>query len=299
MGLIVENLSVRIGATSILKEIDFTIAPGERFAILGESGAGKTLIAMSILRLLPRDSVLEGRIYLGNDELTTRSEPEMERVRGRRIGMVFEQPWSSLNPVFSCGSQIAHAVRLHHRVTPRAARERATDLIERVGLPRDRYSAYPRQMSGGMQQRIAIALALAGSPELIIADEPGTALDPARLDRISHLFERITAEIGAALLLITHQLALARSLCANGAVLYAGEIVEMAAIPELLDRPRHPYTQALRAAIIPEGFRPIPGTAPEFSSLPHGCRFQLRCPFAVAHCEQPQQLMNGSRCWRS
>lgn len=298
MALRIEGLSVQIHGVSILQDIDLTIGDGEPFAVLGESGAGKSLLALSVIRLLPAGAHTEGRILLDGTDLNAVPQKEMRQLRGRSIGMVFEQPWSSLNPAFACGNQIAQVVRLHHAVSRTAACERAQHLLKLTGVPIDRYHAYPHQLSGGMQQRVAIAIALAGDPKLIIADEPGTALDQERQDRISALFQSVVTETNATLLLITHQFRLARALCSRGAVLYAGQIVETGPMETLLDSPRHPYTRMLMDAVSPRGFRPIPGSAPEFASLPDGCRFRPRCPLAEGRCEQPQSLIGDSRCWK-
>ena len=298
MALRIEGLSVWIGGPRILEDIDLAVADGERFAILGESGAGKSLLALTVIRLLPAGSRAEGRILLDGTDLNTLPQKEMRRLRGRSIGMVFEQPWSSLNPAFSCGQQIADVVRLHHNVSRKAACARARHLIELTGVPIDRYHAFPHELSGGMQQRVTIAVALAGDPKLIIADEPGTALDQERQDRIAALLQTVVAESNAALLLITHQFRLARALCSRGAVLYAGQFVETGPMEALLDRPRHPYTRMLMDAVSPRGFRPIPGSAPEFANLPEGCRFRTRCPLAEERCTQQQTLVGDVRCWK-
>ena len=298
MALKIEGLSVQVGGVPILKDIDLAIAEGEHFAVLGESGAGKSLLALSIIRLLPAGSRPEGRILLDGTDLNALTQQEMRKLRGRTIGMVFEQPWSSLNPAFSCGSQIAGVVRLHHAVSPAAARARARHLLRLTGVPVERYTAFPHQLSGGMQQRVAIAIALAGDPKLIIADEAGTALDQERQDRIAALLQSVVSETNAALLLITHQFRLARALCSRGAVMYAGQIVETAQMEMLLDRPRHPYARMLVDAVSPSGFRPIPGAASEFASMPGGCRFQPRCPFAEDRCAKPPAWTGDVRCWK-
>jgi len=279
------------GRVPAVDGVSLSIEPGKTLGLVGESGCGKSVTAMSILRLVAAPGVIEsGRILLSHDghtdDLVTLPERELRRVRGGRIGMIFQEPMTSLNPVFTIGEQIAEAVRLHRDVAPAVARARALELLRLVRLadPERRLDEYPHQFSGGMRQRVMIAMALACEPDLVIADEPTTALDVTIQAQILELLADLRRRLGTALLLITHDLGVVAETCDDVAVMYAGRIVEQAPAAELFANPRHPYTIGLLAAR-PSGRRSgplttIPGMVPAPREFPSGCRFHPRCSVA-------------------
>jgi peptide/nickel transport system ATP-binding protein len=274
-------------------DASFQIAPGELVALVGESGCGKTLTGLAIPRLLPRGARLgaESRIRFDSTELSGLTERELRAFRGRRIGMVFQDPMTSLNPVMRVGAQIAEAIHAHARVAKRAARDRVLALLAEVGIadPVSRIDAYPHQMSGGMRQRVLIAMALAAEPDLLIADEPTTALDVTVQAQILELLDRLRAARGMAVLLISHDLGVVAGRADRVLVMYAGRIVESAPTAALFAHPAHPYTRGLFASIprldaTTTRLTPIRGTVPRPDQWPSGCRFNPRCPVAIARC---------------
>jgi len=279
------------GRVPAVDGVSLSIERGKTLGLVGESGCGKSVTAMSILRLVAAPGVIEsGSILLERDgrtdDLVTLPERELRRVRGGRIGMIFQEPMTSLNPVFTIGDQIAEAVRLHRDVTPHGARARALEMLRLVRLadPERRLDEYPHQLSGGMRQRVMIAMALACEPDLVIADEPTTALDVTIQAQILDLLDDLRRRLGTAILLITHDLGVVAETCDDVAVMYAGRIVEHAPAAELFAHPRHPYTIGLLAAR-PTGRRSgplttIPGMVPAPRDFPAGCRFHPRCGFA-------------------
>jgi oligopeptide/dipeptide ABC transporter ATP-binding protein len=291
--------------------VSFTLERGRTLAVVGESGSGKSLTALALLRLVPSPGVIEpgSVVRLGDQVLTDLDERAMRAVRGGRIGMVFQDPMTSLNPVFTAGDQIAEAVRAHRKVTAREARERALSLLEEVGMPAPerRLDEYPHQLSGGMRQRVMIAIALAAEPELLIADEPTTALDVTVQAQILELLDALRAKRGMAVLLITHDLGVVAGRADHVAVMYAGQIVESAPTDRLFAAPAHPYTQGLFASIPKlDGERarltPIPGVVPPPDAWPAGCRFAPRCSFRLEQCATPPALLPAgpeqlARCW--
>ena len=307
----VDGLSVKVGDITLVDRVSLAIAPGEIFGLVGESGSGKTLTALAIMRLLPPTLRIEGAIRLEGRDLLGLSEREMRRVRGGRTGMVFQEPVAALNPVFSIGQQLVAAIRAHQPLSRRAARARAVELLELVGIPSGarRLDFYPHALSGGQCQRAMIAMALAGGARLLIADEPTTSLDVTIQDEIVRLIERLARETGIAVLFISHDLGLVARLCHVVGVAYGGQIVETGDARDLLRGPAHPYTQGLVRCVpdladIGVLHRGIPGYPPAAGAWPSGCRFRARCPEAAPGCEQPQGLSalrpeRQVRCWRA
>lgn len=309
----------------VVRGASLTVERGEIVGLVGESGSGKSLTALAILGLVPPPGrIAGGSIRLDGRELVGLPESELRAVRGARIGLVFQEPMAALNPVLTLETQICEAVRAHPdrlhaggaRVTARAARARALELLELLAIPdpQRRLGEYPHQLSGGQRQRAMLAIALAAGPELLIADEPTTALDVTLQAQVLELLERLRRELGLAILLITHDLAVVAESCDRVLVMYAGEIVERAAAAELFAQPAHPYTRALLASIpvlgapAPRGELPaIPGQVPAADRLPAGCVFEPRCADAIARCrdERPGWVelpatgaARGARCLR-
>ena len=295
--LAVEDLRTHFAkAGRVLKAVDglsFTLAAGRVLGIVGESGSGKTVTALSILRLIdPPGRIAGGRVLYRGRDLLALSEAEMETIRGDRIAMVFQDPMTSLNPAFGIGEQIAEGMVIHHGANPGEARRRAVELMSLVGIPHPaaRYDDYPHQFSGGMRQRALIAAAIACRPDILIADEPTTALDVTIQAQILKLLSRVQQELKSAMILVTHDLGVVASMADEVMVMYAGRMVEYSDVATLFTRPQHPYTQGLMQSIIrlsdrrDTPFRPIPGTPPDLSDLPSGCSFRTRCPHAFARC---------------
>ena len=284
--------------------VSFRIARGETFALLGESGCGKSVTAQGILRLLPAAGrVLGGSVRYDGTDLLALPEVAMRAYRGGKIAMIFQEPSTSLNPVLTVGQQIAEVLARHLALRGEAARARSQELLEQVGIadPARRLDEYPFQLSGGMQQRVMIAIALAGEPELLIADEPTTALDVTMQAQILDLLAQLQAERGMAILLITHDLGVVARLAQRIGVMYAGELVEIAGREQFFTQPAHPYTQALFAALPDAGrrgapLRTIAGQVPALSALPPGCRFAPRCPQAMPVCREENPAWREEAC---
>jgi oligopeptide/dipeptide ABC transporter ATP-binding protein len=280
------------GRVPVVDGIGFRIAPGEALALVGESGCGKSVTALSIMRLVPKPGRIErGRIALNGVDLLSLSVPAMRRVRGREISMIFQEPMTSLNPVLTVGAQVVEAIRLHERVRAADARARVVDLFQKVGIsdPEVRLDDYPHQLSGGMKQRVMIAMALSTRPKLVIADEPTTALDVTIQAQIIQLLRELRSSFGTAVLLITHNLGVVNELADRVIVMYAGQLCEQGTREEILVRPRHPYTEGLLASLPSlakhgERLREIPGVVPPPAEWPRGCRFCTRCPRAFEPC---------------
>jgi oligopeptide/dipeptide ABC transporter ATP-binding protein len=279
------------GIVKAVDGVDLTVRAGETVGLVGESGSGKSVTALSVLRLVDQPGrIIEGSVSFGGDDLRAASGERMRRIRGSRIGMVFQQPISSLNPSYRVGFQIAEVYEAHGSTRRAEGRKRAVDMLTRVGIAdaKTRAHAYPHQVSGGQAQRVMIAMALAAQPELLIADEPTTALDVTIQAQILDLLRDLQADLGMAVLLITHDLGIVAEMCDRVAVMYAGQIVEEADTPTLFRNPLHPYTQGLIGSVPVIGRRRerldvIPGRVPNLIDLPVACRFAPRCEARVAH----------------
>ncbi len=287
------------GLLRAVDDVSFDIAPGGTLAVVGESGCGKSVTSLSILRLIqPPGRVASGEIVFEGRDLLTVSEAEMRKVRGARIAMIFQEPMSSLNPVYTVGDQIIESVVLHQKRSKREAWARAVELLKLVGIPSpdERARAYPHQLSGGMRQRVMIAMALACEPKLLIADEPTTALDVTIQAQIMELLSELRVKLGMAVLLITHDLGLVADFADEVVVMYAGRVVERALVRDLFRAPKHPYTRGLLRSVPSYGdnsrarrLPTIQGVVPDLRSLPGGCRFRDRCDVAFDRCaaEEP------------
>lgn len=282
-----------------LDEVTFSLARGEVLGIVGESGAGKSLTGAAILGLLPENARVEhGTVVFDGNTLDPHDEASYRGIRGRRIGAIFQDPLASLNPVLRIGDQLIETVRLHHGITQAEARARAVALLADVGIPEPerRIDAFPHEFSGGMRQRVVIALALAGEPDLIIADEPTTALDVSTQAQVMALLQRLCRERRMAMILITHDIDVIGSIADRIAVMYAGRVVEIGPCAHILRRPQHPYTQGLLASVPSverrlERMAQITGAMPRLDSLPEGCAFHPRCPRVVQACSAHQPAL--------
>ena len=282
------------GPVQVLRDVSFTMARGQTLGIIGESGCGKSLTALALMGLLPEGAQVSGSIHLDGQELTTLDEPALCRLRGARMGMVFQEPMTALNPLHTIGRQIAEPLRLHRRISASAARAEALRLLERVQLPQaaQRLDAYPHQLSGGQRQRVVIAIALSCGPDLLIADEPTTALDVTVQREVLDLIGELVAQDGMGLLLISHDLGVMARAVRHLLVMYAGAAVESGPTPEVFRRLAHPYTRGLFAARprigLPRGTRleTIPGRVPDLADLPPGCAFAQRCERAQDDCRR-------------
>ncbi|MEO1679708.1 MAG: ABC transporter ATP-binding protein [Pseudomonadota bacterium] len=311
----VSDLTVRLnGAPApIVDGVSFTLKAGETLCLVGESGCGKSLTALALMGLLasPPLSRTGGQAFFEGEDLFTLPREALRQTRGGRMAMIFQEPMTSLNPALTIGAQIAEAVRAHSAASPQAARARALEMLERVRIPaaEKRLRDYPHQLSGGMRQRAMIAIALANDPRLLIADEPTTALDVTIQAQILDLMRDLTAESGASLIMITHDLGVVAEMADKVAVMYAGRIVEAGSAAQIFDDPQHPYTLGLMRSMpalggARERLVTIPGRVPTPTDMPPGCRFSTRCPFADAACAEPPaiaELAPGHRvaCWRA
>jgi peptide/nickel transport system ATP-binding protein len=303
------QLSLEEGPVLAVDDVSFSIPPGGTLGVVGESGCGKSLTALSVMRLVPEPPVrvVGGQIRFQGEDLLALPEAKMRRVRGRHVSMVFQEPMTSLNPVYTVGEQIAEGVRLHQGLSRAAAREHSVEMLRRVGIPapEQRVDSYPHQLSGGMRQRVMIAMALACGPELLIADEPTTALDVTIQAQILELLKRLQTERRMAVMLITHDLGVVAESCDAVVVMYAGRVVERAPVKALFRQPAHPYTAGLLRSIpaLQEagraGERPrlktIPGMVPSLRRLPGGCRFRDRCDRALDLCARVEPVLELKR----
>ncbi len=316
--LVVDALSVEFrtadGPARVVEEVSFQVSPGETVGLVGESGSGKTVTCMAIPRLLPANGrIVAGSVRLNGRELTALSEAEMRDIRGREIGVVFQEPSASLNPAFTIGQQIQAVIRRHEDVSRKEAADRAVELLRTVGIPRAdlRAKAYPHEFSGGMSQRAMIAMALACSPSLLLADEPTTALDVTIQAQIVELFAELQSELGMAMVFVSHDLAVVGELADRVHVMYSSQVVEQGERTEVLGAPRHPYTEGLLSAmpqLVDEAGRlnVIPGHASPATEYPVGCRFADRCRHVQDECRvAPVPLsaasptVRGERCVRA
>jgi oligopeptide/dipeptide ABC transporter ATP-binding protein len=303
------------GMVRAVNGVDLSMGFRQVLGLVGESGCGKTVTGMSILRLIPMPPgvIAKGRIRFKGEDLLVLEENRMRRIRGNRIAMIFQEPMTSLNPIFTVGFQIAEVLRLHRQASKREAREMAAEMLQKVGIPDPvkRLREYPHQMSGGMRQRVMIAMALCCSPELIIADEPTTALDVTIQAQILELLIRLKEDTGTSILMITHDLGVIAEMADIVAVMYAGEIVEHASSDDLFDHPCHPYTLGLMQSVpridLPmsedKTLQTIPGVVPSLMDLPVGCKFQERCPQVMGRCRREAPAFfhldatHRVRCW--
>ena len=272
--------------------VSLDVKSGETIGLVGETGAGKTTIARSILRILqtPPAKFCGGQIFFRGNDIMKMSESEMGKIRGNKISMIFQDPMTALNPIEKVGYQIAEAIGQHNKVSRAVAQLRACDMLEMVGIPATRYKEYPHQFSGGMKQRVVIAMALACNPELLLADEPTTALDVTIQAQVLDMMQSLRDRLGTALVMITHDLGVVAEICDSVAVVYAGEIVEYGLVEEIFEHPSHPYTVGLFGSLpsldsTEPRLNPIKGLMPDPTKLLKGCKFYERCPFAEETCE--------------
>lgn len=303
------------GVVPAVDGLDFEVEPGETFAIVGESGCGKSVTSLSILRLIPSPpgKIIDGEIIYHGQDLVKKSEREMRSIRGNDISMIFQEPMTSLNPVFTVGQQIGESFRFHQQMGKAEMLKKSIEMLRLVGIPEPEHviNDYPNQLSGGMRQRVMIAMALACNPKILIADEPTTALDVTIQAQIMELIVRLNEQLNMGVMLITHDLAVVAQTCSRVIVMYLGQIVEEADVLTLFDHPCHPYTEGLMRSIPRmEGDRTkplymIPGTVPLLSQIPTGCRFAPRCAYATERCRQetpqltPVSDKQSVRCFRA
>jgi len=308
-GLTVE-FPTRHGILTALDDISFDIAPGEVLGMVGESGAGKSITGSAIIGLIePPGRIAKGEILLHGKRIDNLSPPEMRKVRGRKVGMIFQDPLTSLNPLYRISEQLIETIRAHLPLSEAEARKRAIALLDDVGIPAAsrRIDDYPHQFSGGMRQRVVIALALAAGPDLVIADEPTTALDVSVQAQIIDVMKKLCAENNAAIMLITHDMGVIAETADRVVVMYAGRIAEIGPVKDVIRDAKHPYTQGLMGSIPSlttelERLVQIPGSMPRLSAIPPGCPFNPRCPKVFDRClvERPAPLRSGTRdvaCW--
>ncbi len=312
--LAVENLRVefptRRGTLVAVHDLSFDIAPGEVLGVVGESGAGKSITGAAIIGLIdPPGRIAAGEVRLAGRRIDNLPYNEMRRIRGREIGAIFQDPLTSLNPLYTVGRQLTETIRTHLDMNEAAARQRAIGLLEEVGIPAAarRIDHYPHQFSGGMRQRVVIALALAAKPRLIVADEPTTALDVSIQSQIIELLKRLCRDHGTAVMLVTHDMGVIAETADRVAVMYAGRIVEIGPVADVIHRPQHPYTVGLMGSIPSivderEQLTQIDGSMPRLTAMPSGCAFHPRCPHAFARCRDARPALEPvgatrAACW--
>ncbi len=287
------------GVVQAVNDVDLDIGEGETLGIIGETGCGKTILGLSILRLLSENTKVEGRILYKGEDLLKLSEDEMRKIRGKEIAMIFQNPLSSMNPVLTIGTQVAEPVELHQHLDNQNAKEKVIEMLKsvRIPSPSKRVNEYPHEFSGGMRQRAMIAMGLICMPSLIIADEPTTGLDVTIQAQIVELMKEVLKDSGTSMLLITHDLGVAAELCDYIAVMYPGEIVEYADVRNIFKNPKHPYTRGFLDSLPGRGLKPIPGISPSLINIPEGCKFHPRCSYATGRCkkERPQMKKVGEK----
>ena len=305
------HIVTRWGTIKAVDGVSFALAEGETLGLVGESGSGESMTCLSLVRLVPRPAarIAGGRILLDGEDLLTKSDEEMQRIRGRTVAMILQDPMSSLNPVFSVGMQMREPLAMYHGLRGAAVSARAAELLAsvRIPSPADRLRAFPHQLSGGMRQRVVGAMAIAGPPRLLIADEPTTSLDLTIQSQYLTLLKELQERHRLAMIFVTHNLGIVARMCDRVAVMYAGKIVELADTRTLFERPAHPYTEALLRSVPDvqarvERLYSIEGQPPDLTTLPSGCAFAPRCPHVMDRCraEAPPELtVNGqsTRCW--
>ena len=307
----IENLHVRYETFEMtnyaLNGIDLTLKKGKTLGLVGETGAGKTTTAYSIMRILAKDigKITEGKIYFEDFDITAASEVEMRKIRGKEISLIFQDPMTALNPVMPVGDQIGEVLKVHGESDKKAIQHKVEDMLELVGIPKERGKDYPHQFSGGMKQRIVIAIALACNPKLLIADEPTTALDVTIQAQVLKLMNDLREKRNTSMLFITHDLGLIARMCDEVAIIYAGEIVERGTTEQIFKAHLHPYTKGLFASIPSlttkvKRLTPIEGLMPDPASLPSGCKFHPRCQYATERCrkEIPKEAERGGHLVR-
>ncbi|WRP07598.1 ABC transporter ATP-binding protein [Rossellomorea aquimaris] len=292
------------GVTKAVDGIDFVLHEGETLGIVGESGCGKSMTSLSILRLVPAPpgKIVDGTIELKGKDILKMSESELRKVRGNQISMIFQEPMTSLNPVIPVGEQIAEAVRIHQKLGKKEAWKKAVEMLELVGIPspEQRAKQEPFQLSGGMRQRVMIAMALACNPEVLIADEPTTALDVTIQAQILELMKDLQRKLNMGIIFITHDLGVVAELCDKVAVMYAGQVVEYSSTEQLFSNPKHPYTNGLLSSLpkLHEDqaeLETMPGSVPSPYDMPKGCRFSPRCALATARCHEEEPQLTSSK----
>lgn len=311
----VKNLTIHYitsdGTVKAVNDISFSLNKGETLGLVGETGAGKTSTALGIMGLIPYPpgKILNGEIILDGEDLIKKSKKYMRKVRGKRISMIFQDPMTALNPIDKVGDQIAEVIRLHTAENRAKAAIIATDMMELVGIPAERYNDYPHQFSGGMKQRIDIAIALACNPEVLIADEPTTALDVTIQAQVLEMMDELKRKFQTSMIMITHDLGIIAETCDRVAIIYAGEVVEIGSLKDIFTDTLHPYTKGLFNSLpsvageTGNRLHPIPGLMPDPTNLPTGCSFSPRCPYADGRCrESSPQLIDALdghmiRCW--
>lgn len=292
----IKDLAVRYttvdGVVSAINGIDLKIEKGKTLGLVGETGAGKTTTALSILRLIPSPpgEIISGSIELEGKNIFDYTELEMESIRGKQVSMIFQDPMTSLNPVMTIGDQIAEVIQLHEKIDAKGAMEKTKEMLELVGIPGNRYGEYPHQFSGGMKQRVIIAMALVCNPHLLIADEPTTALDVTIQAQVLDLMQKLRIKYGTSMLMITHDLGIVAEVCDEVSIMYAGRIVEHGTLEDIFNHTSHPYTEGLFGSLPniekrTEELNPIPGLMPDPTNLPSGCPFHPRCKYCQEICK--------------
>ena len=295
----IKDLSVQFASdgkvVKAVNSVSLKIDRGETLGLVGETGAGKTTIAKAILQILPTPpaKVTGGEIFFEGQDVLKLPDKKMRAIKGNKISMIFQDPMTALNPIMTVGDQIAEAILLHNKISKAQAHIEATKMLEMVGIPGERFAEYPHQFSGGMKQRVVIAMALACKPELLLADEPTTALDVTIQAQVLEMMNKLKDDLGTSVLLITHDLGVVAEMCEKVAVIYAGEVVEYGTAEDIFDRTAHPYTQGLFDSLPSldshdKRLKPIKGMMPDPTNLPEGCKFCDRCPYATEDCSKPK-----------